>query len=88
MKGNVINVSININQTQFMLPHVPYDEATIGVFLMQWFEYKSTHMSRNVNPNLVMWALKDLISTTIIFKFKCYHRPSVEQFVFYAYNLV
>jgi hypothetical protein len=34
MKCNVINVLVNINQTKLMLPHLPYDEATIGVFLM------------------------------------------------------
>jgi len=33
MKGIVINVLTNINQIQLMLPHLPYDEATIGVFL-------------------------------------------------------
>jgi hypothetical protein len=33
MKDNVINVSTNINQTQQMLSHLPYNEVTIGVFL-------------------------------------------------------
>jgi hypothetical protein len=33
MKGIVINVLTNINQIQLMLPHLPYDEVTIGVFL-------------------------------------------------------
>jgi hypothetical protein len=33
MKGIVINVPTNINQMQLVLPHLPYDGATIGVFL-------------------------------------------------------
>jgi hypothetical protein len=33
MKGIVINVPTNINQMQLVLPYLPYDEATIGVFL-------------------------------------------------------
>ncbi len=33
MKNNVINVPKNINQTQLMLPRLPYHETTIGVFL-------------------------------------------------------
>jgi hypothetical protein len=71
-----------------MLPHVPYDEATIGVFLKWRLEYKSPHMSRNVCLNLIILMFKDLIFNTIIFKFKCYHGPSMEQFIFYVYNLV
>ncbi len=65
MKGIVINVLTNINQTKLMLPHL-HDEATIGIFLKQWLEYKSPYMSRNVCLNLVMLALKDLISTHYI----------------------
>jgi hypothetical protein len=34
MKGIVINVLTNINQTKLMLPHL-HDEATIGIFLKQ-----------------------------------------------------
>ncbi len=65
MKGNVINVPTNINQTQLMLPCLPYDEATIGVFLKWRLEYKSFYMFKNLRRNLVMLALKDLISTPL-----------------------
>ncbi len=40
MKGVIINVQTNINQTQLMVPHLAYDEAIIGVFLKQWVEFK------------------------------------------------
>ncbi len=33
MKDNVINVSTNINQTQQMLSHLPYNEVIICVYL-------------------------------------------------------
>jgi hypothetical protein len=47
-----------------MLPHFPYDEATISVYLKQWFEYKSpSYMFGNVCGNLVMLTLKGLIWT-------------------------
>jgi hypothetical protein len=65
MKNNVINVPKNINQTQLMLPRLPYHETTIGVFLKWWLEYKSPYMFRNVHPNLIMLSLKDLISTLL-----------------------
>jgi hypothetical protein len=33
MHGNVINILANVDQTQSILPHLPHDGATIGVFL-------------------------------------------------------
>jgi len=33
MHGIVINVFTNVNQIQLVLPHLPYDDATIGVIL-------------------------------------------------------
>jgi hypothetical protein len=40
-----------------ILPHLPHDVATIGVFLKQHIEYNSFYMSRNVHPNMVIIAL-------------------------------
>ncbi len=48
-----------------MLSCLLYDDATIGVFLRQWLEYKSPYMSGNVRPNLIMLSLKHLISTPL-----------------------
>jgi hypothetical protein len=50
---------------QLVLPHLPYDEATINVFLKWWFEYKSSYKLGNVHPNLVTLALKDLFLTPL-----------------------
>jgi hypothetical protein len=30
---NVINISLNVNQTQWMLPHLSHDDIIIWVFL-------------------------------------------------------
>ncbi len=65
MHGSVINVPTNVDQTQSILPCLPHDGATIGVFLNQHLEYKSLYMSRNVHPNMVMVALRDLIETPL-----------------------
>jgi hypothetical protein len=65
MIGIFINVPTNINQMQLVLPCLPYDETTIGVFLKGQLEYKSPYMFGNVHLNLVMLALKDLISTPL-----------------------
>jgi hypothetical protein len=54
MHGNVINVPANVDKIQSILPHLPHDGATIGVFFKQHFIYKSPYMSGNVHPNMVM----------------------------------
>jgi hypothetical protein len=52
MHGNVINVLPNVDQTQSILPCLPYDGATICVFFKRRFEYKSLYMLGNVRPNI------------------------------------
>jgi hypothetical protein len=65
MHGNVINVPTNVDQTQSILPHLPHDGATIGVFFKQYFEYKLLYMLGNVRPNMVMVVLQDLVETPL-----------------------
>jgi len=38
MHSNVINVPINMNQIQLILPRRPHDDVTICVFFKQHFE--------------------------------------------------
>ncbi len=40
MHGSVINVLANMKQIQLILSHLPHDDATIGVFLKRYLEYK------------------------------------------------
>jgi hypothetical protein len=65
MHDSVINVLVNVDQTQLISPCLPHDSATIGVFFKQCLEYKSLYMSRNVHPNMVMVILRDLIETPL-----------------------
>jgi len=65
MHGSVINVLRNINEFQSMLSHLPHDDATIGVFFKQYFEYKSPYMSKNVLSNMMIITLWDLIETPL-----------------------
>jgi hypothetical protein len=39
----VLLMSLNVDQTQSILPCLPYDGAIVGVFLKQHFEYQSPH---------------------------------------------
>ena len=61
MHRSIINVLANVNETQSILPHLPQDDSIIGVFLKRRLEYKSPYLSRNVRPNLIMFALNDLL---------------------------
>jgi len=36
MHGSVINVPTNVDQIQSILPHLPHDGATIGVFFQKY----------------------------------------------------
>jgi len=58
---SVINVCTNVNEIQSILPRLPYDDATIHMFLKWCLEYISPYMLRNVCPNMVMIVLWDLI---------------------------
>jgi hypothetical protein len=65
MHGYVINVLANVDRTQSILPRLPHDGVTIGVFFKQCFEYKSPYMVGIVCPNMVMVILRDLIETPL-----------------------
>jgi hypothetical protein len=65
MHGSVINVLPNVDQTQSILPCLPYDGATICVFFKIRLEYKSFYMSGNVRANMVMVVLRNLIETPL-----------------------
>jgi hypothetical protein len=63
MVGSVIIVPKNVDQTQFILARLPHEGATICAFLKHYFEYKSSYMSNNVCPNMMIVVLQNLIET-------------------------
>jgi hypothetical protein len=46
--GSIINVQANVNITQFILPHMLNDEATIALILKHGLEYKSPYLLGNI----------------------------------------
>jgi hypothetical protein len=42
MHGSVTNVPATVYQTQSILPHLPHDGATIGMFFKRRLEYQIT----------------------------------------------
>ncbi len=65
IEGNIINVPSNINSTQSILPHLPHDEATIGLSFKRRMEYKSLYLTSNVRMNFIMLQLHDLLNTPL-----------------------
>ncbi len=65
IKGIIINVPINVNFTQSILPCLPHDDATIGLSLKRWMEYKSPYLTSNIHPNLIMTTLQHLLNTSL-----------------------
>jgi hypothetical protein len=41
MHGSVINVPLNLNIIQLVLPQLPKDETTLGLIIKRKLEYKS-----------------------------------------------
>ncbi len=62
--GNAINVLANVNQIQSILPHLPNDDVTIHVFLKH-LKYKSSYMSKNVCPNILLVVSQYLTETPL-----------------------
>ncbi len=65
IEGSNIDVSPNVNFTQSILPHLSQDEATIGLLLKGWMEYKLPNLTGNVCPNLIMTTLHDFLNTPL-----------------------
>jgi len=60
MHGNVINVPLNLNKIQLVLPQMPKDETTLGLIIKKKFEYRSPYTFGNIWLIQVMYALKNL----------------------------
>ncbi len=65
IKRSIINVPTNVNFTPSILPYLPHNDATIGLSLKRWMEYKSQYLTSNVHPNLIMTTLQDLFNTVL-----------------------
>ena len=60
LKGNVINVPADINETIFMLPRHINDQGTVTVKLKRRLCYRAVYQDSNVRPVKVLEALKYL----------------------------
>ena len=68
IKGNVINVPAEVNNTVNMLPCLPQESGTIKVQLKRRLEYKSSALSLNVRPNKIFQAANWLATNSTLYR--------------------
>ena len=68
IKGNVVNVSADVNNTVNVLPRLPQESGTIKVQLKRRLEYKSSALSLNVRPNKILQAANWLATNSILYR--------------------
>ena len=67
IKGNVVNVPADVNNTVNMLPRLPQESGTIKVQLKRRLEYKSSALSMNVRPNKIFQAANWLATNSTLY---------------------
>jgi len=68
IKGNVVNVPAEVNNTVNMLPRLPQESGTIKVPLKRRLEYKSSALSLNVSPNKIFQAANWLATNSTLYR--------------------
>ena len=68
IKGNVVNVPAEVNNTVNMLPRLPQESGTIKVQLKRRLEYKSSALSLNVRPNKIFQAANWLATNSTLYR--------------------
>ena len=68
VKGNVVNVPVDVSKTIKALPRTFSDSETIPVKLKRKQSYKHHVSYESVRPNKVLNAAKYLVATSEIFK--------------------
>ncbi|PJE78258.1 ATP-dependent RecD-like DNA helicase [invertebrate metagenome] len=71
VKGNVVNVPIDIQPTINALPRQMDEHFTVAVKLKKRLTYKSCVLSENVRPNMVLSALHWLMNNSDLYKNSC-----------------
>ncbi|VDI28360.1 Hypothetical predicted protein [Mytilus galloprovincialis] len=68
VKGNVVNVPVEVQPTINSLPHTLEKSGTISVKLKKKLEFKKCDFSENVRPFAVICALHYLMRTSDLYK--------------------
>ena len=68
IKGNVVNVPADVNNTVNVLPRLPQESGTIKVQLKRRLQYKSSALSLNVRPYKILQAANWLATNSALYR--------------------
>ena len=66
--GNVVNVAADVTTSISLLPRLPTQTATIKVNLKRKLQYKSSALSLNVRPSMVIQAAQWLVRNSALYR--------------------
>ena len=68
IKGNVVNVPADVNNTVNVLPRLPQESGTIKIQLKWRLQYKSSTSSLNVRPSKILQAANWLATNSALYR--------------------
>ena len=68
IKGNIVNVPADVNNTVNVLPRLPQESGTIKVQLKRRLQYKSCALSLNVRPYKILQAANWLATNSALYR--------------------
>ena len=68
IKGNIVNVPADVNNTVNVLPRLPQESGTIKVQLKRRLQYKSSALSLNVRPYKILQAANWLATNSALYR--------------------
>ena len=68
IKGNIVNVPADVNNTVNVLPRLPRESGTIKVQLKRRLQYKSSALSLNVRPYKILQAANWLATNSALYR--------------------
>ena len=68
IKGNIVNVPADVNNTVNILPRLPQESGTIKVQLKRRLQYKSSALSLNVRPYKILQAANWLADNSNLYR--------------------
>ena len=68
IKGNIVNVPADVNNTVNVLPRLPQESGTVKVQLKRRLQYKSSALSLNVRPYKILQAANWLAANSNLYR--------------------
>ena len=68
IKGNVVNIPADVNNTVNIIPRLPQETETIKVQLKRRLKFKGSALSLNVRPHKILQAANWLVTNSSLYR--------------------